>query len=146
MGVLSSVFHLSNGLWSFGIRWGIWTSPAAMRRAGQVCVAFGIGLSLISVAATFAPRRVDTVKAKEIEDTMYEAKVASHDIDPDENKRTQAAAPAADDAAPADADGEAKASEEKTSDAKAGDSKGGESQAGDAAATPVNSGAVVAGN
>lgn len=156
VGVLSSVFHLSNGLWSFGIRWGIWTSPAAMRRAGQVCVAFGVGLSLISVAATFAPRRVDTVKAKEIEDTMYEAKVASHDIDPDENKRTQAAAPAANEAAPADADGEAKAgeakaseakaSEEKTSDAKAGEPKGGEPQAGDAAATPVNSGAVVADN
>jgi succinate dehydrogenase / fumarate reductase cytochrome b subunit len=114
-GVLSSVFHLSNGLWSFGIRWGIWTSPAAMRRAGQLCIAFGVGLALISVAATFAPRRVDTAKAKEVEDTMYQAKVASHDIDPDEKKRSQPA-PAA-------------TGEESTS----GDATSGDAASGDAA-------------
>src|SRR5208282_4371093 len=34
MGVLAATFHLANGLWTFGITWGIWTSPTGMRRAG----------------------------------------------------------------------------------------------------------------
>jgi succinate dehydrogenase / fumarate reductase cytochrome b subunit len=140
VGVLSSVFHLSNGLWSFGIRWGIWTSPSAMRRAAKVCVGFGVGLALISVAATFAPRRVDTAKAKEVEDTMYQAKVASHDIDPDEKKRSQPA-PAADadeagadeampsDTAPENTVPEKAASDDAASEAAASDAKAGDGQA-----------------
>jgi succinate dehydrogenase / fumarate reductase cytochrome b subunit len=141
VGVLSCVFHLSNGLWSFGIRWGIWTSPAAMRRAGQICVAFGVGLGLISVAATFAPRRVDTAKAKEVEDTMYQAKVASHDIDPDESKRTQPAP--AEDAAPSDEAvpaGEAAPAEGEKSEAA------GKPAAGDAKAASVNSNSAATGS
>jgi succinate dehydrogenase / fumarate reductase, cytochrome b subunit len=135
-GVLSCVFHLSNGLWSFGIRWGIWTSPAAMRRAGQLCVAFGVGLGVVSVAATFAPRQIDTVKAKEVEDTMYNAKVASHDIDPDENKRSQPApATPSEEAAPTNA-----------APAEAAPTGAGAAAASDANAAPVNSGNVATGN
>ncbi len=41
IGVLTSVFHLANGLWTAGITWGIWTTPAAMRRAGWISLAVG---------------------------------------------------------------------------------------------------------
>ncbi len=37
IGVLSCVFHLANGLWTMGITWGVWTSPAAQRGATWVC-------------------------------------------------------------------------------------------------------------
>ena len=33
VGILACVYHLANGLWTWGITWGIWTSPAAQRRA-----------------------------------------------------------------------------------------------------------------
>src|SRR6185436_13411010 len=33
IGVLSCVFHLANGIWTMGITWGIWITPAAQRRA-----------------------------------------------------------------------------------------------------------------
>jgi hypothetical protein len=111
-----------------------------MRRAAKVCVGFGVGLALISVAATFAPRRVDTAKAKEVEDTMYQAKVASHDIDPDEKKRSQPA-PAADadeagadeampsDTAPENTVPEKAASDDAASEAAASDAKAGDGQA-----------------
>ena len=33
IGVLSCVFHLANGIWTFGITWGIWVTPAAQRWA-----------------------------------------------------------------------------------------------------------------
>ena len=36
IGVLSCVFHLCNGLWTMGITWGVWTSPAAA--PGHLCV------------------------------------------------------------------------------------------------------------
>ncbi len=34
VGVLSCVFHLANGIWTFGITWGLWITPEA--QAGQV--------------------------------------------------------------------------------------------------------------
>lgn len=51
IGVLSCVYHLANGLWTMGITWGVWTSPAAMRRADYVCTAFGLGLAFVGLSA-----------------------------------------------------------------------------------------------
>lgn len=100
IGVLSCVFHLANGIWTFGITWGIWVSPAAQRRATFACWIFGIALAFVGLGALggFAAK-VDVTKAREIEDTMYEAKVKSLEIAPDPAKRSepipveQAAAP-----------------------------------------------------
>ena len=33
IGILSCVFHLANGIWTFGITWGIWVTPAAQKWA-----------------------------------------------------------------------------------------------------------------
>jgi len=51
IGVLACVYHLANGIWTMGITWGVWISPAAQRRADYVCLAFGIGLSIVGLSA-----------------------------------------------------------------------------------------------
>ncbi|MCE9524689.1 MAG: hypothetical protein K8R36_01385, partial [Planctomycetales bacterium] len=38
IGVLSTVFHFSNGLWTLGITWGLWVTPQAQQRANYACV------------------------------------------------------------------------------------------------------------
>ena len=51
IGVLCAVFHFANGLWTMGITWGLWTSPAAMRRANAISVAFGVLLAAAGLGA-----------------------------------------------------------------------------------------------
>jgi succinate dehydrogenase / fumarate reductase cytochrome b subunit len=96
VGVLACVFHLANGIWTMGITWGVWISPAAQRRADIACGVFGAGLAVVSLAALFAAVGVDEAEARRIEDRMYEAKVAAEEISPDEHKRLQTGPPAGD--------------------------------------------------
>jgi succinate dehydrogenase / fumarate reductase, cytochrome b subunit len=51
IGVLASVYHFSNGLWTMGITWGVWTSPTAQRRATVLCAAICLGLAAMGLAA-----------------------------------------------------------------------------------------------
>jgi succinate dehydrogenase / fumarate reductase cytochrome b subunit len=51
VGILSSVYHLANGLWTMGITWGIWTSPSAQRWANIPCAAFGLILAIVAIGA-----------------------------------------------------------------------------------------------
>jgi len=74
VGVLSAVFHLSNGLWTLGITWGLWTSPAAMRRASWVSVVVGILLGGAGLGALAGMRSIDVEQARVIEDRMDEFK------------------------------------------------------------------------
>ncbi|MCM2372690.1 succinate dehydrogenase cytochrome b558 subunit [Aporhodopirellula aestuarii] len=76
IGVWATVFHLANGLWTAGITWGLWISPAAQERATKVCVAFGVLLAVIGTAAWWAavaPGPEQIAKARETEDIMFEA-------------------------------------------------------------------------
>lgn len=91
VGVLSCVFHLSNGIWSFGVRWGLWVSPAAMRRAGLACAGFGVLLGAVSLGAVSGPIRIKPEEARQIEQEMYDARVASHEIEPNSHKRADGA-------------------------------------------------------
>jgi succinate dehydrogenase / fumarate reductase cytochrome b subunit len=77
IGVLSCVFHLANGIWTFGITWGIWVTPAAQRWATRACLVFGLLLAAVSMGALggFA-FGVDPKKAREVEDLMYEKQFA----------------------------------------------------------------------
>src|SRR5262245_31730059 len=88
IGVLSCVFHLANGIWTFGITWGIWVTPTSQRWATAACLVFGLGLAAVSMGALggFA-FGVDVKKAQEVEQAMYDAKVASKEIAPNEHKR-----------------------------------------------------------
>jgi succinate dehydrogenase / fumarate reductase cytochrome b subunit len=70
IGVLSVVFHFANGLWTLGITWGIWTSPAAMQRANAVSVVVGLGLAAAGLGALGGFRAVDVDQARATEDWM----------------------------------------------------------------------------
>ena len=58
VGVLVSVYHLGNGLWTAGSTWGVWTSAAAGRRANFPCAAVGIVLLAVGLGALVGMLRV----------------------------------------------------------------------------------------
>jgi succinate dehydrogenase / fumarate reductase cytochrome b subunit len=70
VGVLATVFHFANGLWTLGITWGLWTSPAAMRRANAVSVVVGLGLAAAGLGAIGGMRSLNVEKAYEAETWM----------------------------------------------------------------------------
>ena len=72
IGVLSTVFHFSNGLWTLGITWGLWTSPAAMQRANVVSIAVGTLLAAAGLGAIGGLRGTDIAAAEKIEARMEE--------------------------------------------------------------------------
>ena len=95
VGVLACVFHLANGIWTFGITWGVWVTPQAQRWATRACLAFGLVLGAISlgVLGGFA-YLVDPQKAREVEKTQYDAKIASGELDEEVAKHKRAKSPA----------------------------------------------------
>ena len=74
IGILSTVFHFSNGLWTLGITWGLWTSPAAMRRANWVSILVGVLLGGAGLGALGGMRSVDVNQARAVENRMDEVK------------------------------------------------------------------------
>jgi succinate dehydrogenase / fumarate reductase cytochrome b subunit len=94
VGVLSCVYHLANGIWTMGITWGVWVSPAAQKRADRVCIAFGIALAFVGLSALGGAVRLANdedhrKEAVEVEQKMWDAKTASGEVDPEtgEHKR-----------------------------------------------------------
>jgi succinate dehydrogenase / fumarate reductase cytochrome b subunit len=83
VGTLCAVFHFANGIWTFGITWGIWTSDAAQRRAGYVCTAFGILLAVVGMGALYGMSTVNIDKAEVIENKLLERKHSDGIIDVD---------------------------------------------------------------
>lgn len=51
VGVLSTVFHLSNGIWTSLITWGVTIRPRTQRASGYVCAVFGVALALVGLGA-----------------------------------------------------------------------------------------------
>jgi succinate dehydrogenase / fumarate reductase cytochrome b subunit len=86
IGVMSCVFHLANGIWTMGITWGVWVTPASQRWANYVCAGFGVLLALVSLGALGGFLGVDVAKARKIEERMYEARTADGTVIPDEHK------------------------------------------------------------
>lgn len=84
IGVLSCVFHLANGIWTFGITWGVWVSPAAQKRASIVALIFGLALSAVGLSALggFSTlRNLDEVREGEYKG--YKSKIdAGEHLDP----------------------------------------------------------------
>jgi succinate dehydrogenase / fumarate reductase, cytochrome b subunit len=70
VGVLCAVYHLANGLWTFGITWGIWTSDKAQRRAGFICGAFGLLVAMFGMGSLYGMSIVDIGKAKVVENNI----------------------------------------------------------------------------
>ena len=46
IGVVSSVFHLANGVWTAGITWGLWITPAAQKRADYIALGLGVAMAI----------------------------------------------------------------------------------------------------
>jgi succinate dehydrogenase / fumarate reductase cytochrome b subunit len=93
VGILSCVFHLANGIWTFGITWGIWVTPAAQRWATTACLVFGLALSAVGLGALggFAfMSKERQEEARKVEDKMFNARVASGEIDPEAAKHKRA--------------------------------------------------------
>ena len=80
IGMLSCVFHLANGLWTMGITWGVWTSPAAQRRALGVCTVFGVGLAAVGLSALFGMRAAVNTPEKLETVRNTERTIIEHDI------------------------------------------------------------------
>ncbi len=74
IGVLATVFHFANGLWTLGITWGLWTSPAAMRRANIVSIVVGVGLAAAGLGALGGMRSLDVDQARAVEKRMDDVK------------------------------------------------------------------------
>jgi succinate dehydrogenase / fumarate reductase cytochrome b subunit len=81
IGMLSCVFHLANGLWTMGITWGVWTSPAAQRRALAVCATFGVLLGAVGVGALFGMRSAVNTATKLDEVRALEERIVEHELD-----------------------------------------------------------------
>ncbi|MGD9646064.1 MAG: succinate dehydrogenase cytochrome b558 subunit [Pirellulales bacterium] len=84
IGVLSCVYHLANGIWTSGITWGLWTTPAAQRRANWVCGAFGLVLAAVGMSALLGISTVDVKGAYETEQKINATKVAEGELSPEE--------------------------------------------------------------
>jgi succinate dehydrogenase / fumarate reductase, cytochrome b subunit len=76
VGVISTVFHFANGLWTMGITWGVWTTAAAQKRANWICGAIGVGLALVSVGALVGVSTTNIDEAKAYEQAHREAEEA----------------------------------------------------------------------
>ena len=93
VGVLACVFHLANGMWTMGITWGVWTSERAQKASLKAMAAFGILLGLVSMVALVGMRNVGRPgavdEAVQIENRMYESRVATGELVPNEEKRSR---------------------------------------------------------
>lgn len=49
LGMFLAVVHLSNGLWTMGLSWGVTTTPRAMRISRMVTVALGLALLFFGI-------------------------------------------------------------------------------------------------
>ncbi len=76
VGMLSAIYHFSNGLWTQGITWGLWTSAAAQRRASWVSVVVGLFLTVVGVTALSGFSFVNVEQAREVENVMEEQRAA----------------------------------------------------------------------
>lgn len=88
VGIVACVFHLANGIWTMGITWGVWISPRAQKNASYVCAAFGVLLLMVGLSALTATKMIDPEEARQIEDAMYNSKVATGEIIADPHKRS----------------------------------------------------------
>jgi succinate dehydrogenase / fumarate reductase, cytochrome b subunit len=54
IGVISAVFHFSNGLWTFMVSWGLTITPRSQKVATYFTMGVFVALTIVSVRAIFA--------------------------------------------------------------------------------------------
>ncbi len=60
IGVIATVFHLANGIWTSLITWGITIKPQTQRVSGYACAVFGILLCVVGLGALRGFKTFDT--------------------------------------------------------------------------------------
>lgn len=90
IGVLATVYHFANGVWTAGITWGVWTTPQSQRGASYVCLILGILVGSLGLASLWGMHTLPQEEAVEIEDDMYRSMIESRQIQPDPEKRSPA--------------------------------------------------------
>ena len=74
IGMLSCVYHFANGLWTMGITWGLWITPASQRRADYLCTTLGVLLAVVGLGALYGMSSADRLGAVAIEDARIDQK------------------------------------------------------------------------
>lgn len=74
VGISATVFHFANGLWTLGITWGLWTSPAAMKRANAVSIVVGLALGAAGLGSLAGMLTLDRSKAQAEEERLERMK------------------------------------------------------------------------
>jgi len=54
IGVISTIFHFANGLWSFSVSWGLTVTPRSQRIATYVTIGVFFALTIVGVRAILA--------------------------------------------------------------------------------------------
>lgn len=54
IGVVSTIFHFANGLWSFAVSWGITVTPRSQLISTYVTIVIFIALSIVGIRTIFA--------------------------------------------------------------------------------------------
>ena len=80
IGLLACVFHFANGIWTMGITWGAWTSPAGQMRASWVCMAIGIVLMAAGSGAIVGVKKVDLNQALKNEKNAAAVRASTGEI------------------------------------------------------------------
>lgn len=59
IGVISTAFHFSNGIWSFLVSWGITVGPRAQRVSSMMCMGLFVIVSVLFILSLIAFRNVE---------------------------------------------------------------------------------------
>ena len=90
IGVMSVVFHWSNGLWTAAISWGVTLTPGAMKRWGYVCSVLFVALTLFFVGAFYGALSYDLQNDTTPKQRVALQKVLAGDISGHEHDSTSA--------------------------------------------------------
>jgi len=88
IGVLSCVFHLANGIFTFGITWGLWITPKAQTNAKLATNGLGVIIALLGllpIAGLWSLSNIDEVREKE--NQAYQILVTTGEIMENDHKR-----------------------------------------------------------
>jgi succinate dehydrogenase / fumarate reductase cytochrome b subunit len=88
VGIVASVFHFANGLWTMGITWGVWISPQAQKRADRLIWGLGALVLVIGFSALGGFMTLNAEEAEQIENRMYRESVKTGRVVPNEKKLT----------------------------------------------------------
>lgn len=77
VGILATVFHCANGVWTALITWGITIRPRSQQVAGYVCTIFGVLLGLAGLGALVGFRQFDLRHAAPVTGAHAAAPAAS---------------------------------------------------------------------